>query len=111
MGGELAGGLAALGVELAAGVIFYGQSPNLADVPKIRAPLEGHYGVTDRRITAGVYDFALAMKAAGKHFAYSVYDAAHGFNDPPPARGYNPEAARLANARARAFLAKHLMPA
>lgn len=108
MGGQLVGALAAQGVDLAAGVIYYGTSPPLADVPNIRAPLEGHYGVTDRRITSGVYEFALAMKAAGNHFAYTVYDADHGFIDAPPARGYNPEATRLANARTSAFLAEHL---
>jgi carboxymethylenebutenolidase len=108
MGGQYVGQLATQGVVLAAGVIFYGASPALADVGRIRGPLEGHYGVTDRKITAGVYDFALAMKAAGKYFAYTVYDADHGFNDAPPARGYNPYAARMAHERTRAFLAEHL---
>ena len=111
MGGQLVGRLAALGVDLAAGVIYYGASPALDGVPQIRGPLEGHYGVTDRKITGGVYDFALAMKAAGKHFAYTVYDADHGFNDDPPARGHNAYAARLAQERATAFLAEHLKPA
>lgn len=111
MGGQLTGALAAQGVDLAAGVIFYGSSPKGEEVAKIRGPLEGHYGVTDRHITEGVYTFALAMKAHGRHFAYSVYDADHGFNDDPPARGYNPEAARQARERASAFLAKHLKPA
>jgi carboxymethylenebutenolidase len=108
MGGQLVGELATLGVDLAAGVIYYGSSPALERVPQIRGPLEGHYGVTDRKITAGVYDFALAMKAAGKYFAYTVYDADHGFNDDPPARGYNPYALRLAHERSSVFLAEHL---
>jgi carboxymethylenebutenolidase len=108
MGGQLVGELAALGVDLAAGVIFYGASPHLSNVPQIHAPLEGHYGVTDRKITGGVYDFALAMNAAGKHFAYTVYDADHGFNDDPPARGHNAYAARLARERSIEFLAEHL---
>jgi carboxymethylenebutenolidase len=109
MGGQLVGELAVLGVDLAAGVMYYGSTPALADVPRIRGPLEGHYGVTDRKITAGVYDFALAMKAAGKYFAYTVYDADHGFIDDPPARGYNPYATRLAHERSSAFFAEHLL--
>ena len=109
-GGELTGALAARGVDLAAGVIYYGKSPKSDDVKKIRGPLEGHYGVTDRHITESVYDFALAMHANGRHFAYSVYDAAHGFNDDPPARGHNPEAARQARERTDAFLAECLRP-
>jgi len=108
-GGTLTGALAALGVDLAAGVIYYGGSPKGDDVAKIRCPLEGHYGVTDRRITGGVYEFALAMKAAGRHFAYSVYDAGHGFIDAPPSLAYNAEASRQARDRAGAFLAQHLL--
>jgi carboxymethylenebutenolidase len=110
MGGQLVGGLAVRGVGLAAGVMWYGSTPDLSDAPNIRCPLEGHYGVTDRKITAGVYDFALAMRAAGKYFAYTVYDADHGFIDDPPARGHNAYATRLANTRSSAFLAEHLEP-
>lgn len=108
MGGQLVGQLAALGVDLAAGVMYYGATPALDQVERIRGPLEGHYGVTDRKITGGVYDFALTMKAGGKYFAYTVYDADHGFNDDPPARGHNPYAAKLARQRSSAFLAEHL---
>jgi carboxymethylenebutenolidase len=110
MGGQLVGSLAAQGVDLAAGVIYYGANPSLDSIPHIRGPLEGHYGVTDHKITGAVYEFALAMKAAGKHFSYSVYDADHGFNDDPPARGNNPEVARLAHQRSSEFLAEHLRP-
>jgi dienelactone hydrolase len=109
MGGRLTGALAALGADLAAGVIYYGGSPKAEEIANIRCPLEGHYGVTDERITGRVYEFALAMKAAGKHFAYSVYDADHGFVH-PPSHSYNPEAARLARERTLGFLAKHLKP-
>jgi carboxymethylenebutenolidase len=109
MGGQLVGELAVRGVDLAAGVMYYGSTPVLSDVAKIQSPLEGHYGVTDRKITAGAYDFALAMKAAGKYFAYTVYDADHGFIDDPPARGYNPYATRWANARSSVFLAERLV--
>lgn len=108
MGGRLTGALAALGVDLAAGVIYYGGSPKDEEVAAIRCPLEGHYGVTDTGITGKVYAFAQAMKAAGKHFAYSVYDADHGFNDPPPSHAWNAVAARQARERASAFLAQHL---
>jgi carboxymethylenebutenolidase len=107
MGGRLTAALAALGVELAAGVIYYGGSPKADEVAKIRCPLEGHYGVTDVGITGKVYEFARAMKAAGLHFAYCVYDADHGFND-PTAHAWNAQAAQQARERASAFLAKHL---
>jgi len=107
MGGRLAGELAAKGVDLAAGVIYYGSGPKPETLPNIRCPLQGHYAVTDRGITGKVYEFALAMHAAGKSFNYSVYDADHGFGE-SQARVYNPEAARIAGERAKAFLAKNL---
>lgn len=107
MGGRLTASLAAQGVDLAAGVIYYGGSPKNEEVAKIRCPLEGHYGVTDVGITGKVYEFAQAMKAAGLHFAYSVYDADHGFND-PEAHAWNADAARQARERSGAFLATHL---
>lgn len=107
MGGRLTGTLAGRGVDLAAGVVFYGGSPKADVVANIRCPMDGHYGVTDRRITGGVYDFALAMNAAGKHFSYSVYNADHGFVH-PPAHSHNPEAARLALERAGVFLERYV---
>ena len=107
MGGRLTAELAALGVDLSAAVIYYGTGPKPEAIPNIRCPVQGHYAVTDRGITGKVYDFALAMHAAGKSFNYSVYDADHGFGE-PQAKVYNPEAARLAQARSSEFLAKNL---
>ncbi len=107
MGGRLTATLAAQGVDLAAGVIYYGGSPKTDEVANIRCPLEGHYGVTDVGITGKVYEFAQAMKASGLHFAYSVYDADHGFND-PTAHAWNADAARQARERSSEFLAKNL---
>jgi carboxymethylenebutenolidase len=107
MGGRLTAELAALGVDLAAAVIYYGTGPKPEAIPNIRPPVQGHYAVTDRGITGRVYDFALAMHAAGKSFNYSVYDADHGFGE-PQAKVYNPDAARTASARTLEFLAQNL---
>lgn len=108
MGGRLVGELAVTGAELAAGVIHYGGPPKLELVPKIVAPLEGHYASTDTPITGKIPAFAEAMKAAGKEFSYYVYEADHGFT----LRGSKfPEAARLALTRSKAFLAARLRPA
>lgn len=107
MGGRLVGELAVTGAELAAGVIHYGGPPKLDLVPKIVAPLEGHYASTDTPITSKIPAFAAAMKAAGKEFSYYVYEADHGFT----LRGSKfPEAARLALTRSKAFLAARLRP-
>ncbi len=107
MGGRLTAELAATGAALSAAVIFYGGGPSAETIPNITCPVQGHYAVTDRGITGKVYDFALAMHAAGKTFDYSVYDADHGFGE-PRAKVYNPEAARVSGLRSNAFLAKHL---
>jgi carboxymethylenebutenolidase len=107
MGGRLSGELAASGAALDAAVIFYGPAPKAEMIPNIRCPMQGHYAVTDSGITPRVYEFALAMHAAGKPYEYSVYAADHGFGE-PVADVYEPRAARLATDRANAFLAQHL---
>jgi carboxymethylenebutenolidase len=108
MGGRLVGELAATGAALAGGVIHYGGPPKLEQVPKIVTPLEGHYASTDTPITSKIPAFAEAMGAAGKEFSYYVYEADHGFT----LRGSKfPEAARLALARSKDFLAARLRPA
>jgi carboxymethylenebutenolidase len=107
MGGRLVGELAATGAALAAGVIHYGSPPKLDLVPKIVAPLEGHYASTDTPITSKIPAFAAAMKAAGKEFTHYIYKADHGFS---LGNSRFPEAALLAMTRSRAFLAGHLHP-
>ena len=107
MGGRLVGELAATGAELAAGVIHYGSPPTLDLVPKIVAPLEGHYAATDTPITSKIPAFADAMKTAGKEFSYYIYEADHGFS---LGNTRFPEAAQLAMARSRKFLAEKLRP-
>jgi carboxymethylenebutenolidase len=104
----LAGELAAEGVDLAAAVIYYGGHPAIEKIPLIKCPIEGHYGVTDIGITDKVFGFAGAMHEAGKPFAYSVYNANHGFANVPGSLAYNAFAAEVAEARVQAFLARHL---
>ena len=110
MGGRLVGELAATGAALAAGVIYYGGPPKLELVPNIRCPLEGHYASRDEPITPRIPAFAAAMKAAGKDFAYYVYEADHGFSLSPESRSHNPEATRISMTRAKDFLAAKLKP-
>lgn len=111
MGGRLTGELAAQGVNLAAGVIYFGGHPGLDKVASIRCPLEGHYGVTDTGITPKVYPFAVAMHEAGKTFNYSVYNAGHGFTGHPTSPAFDVEAAEVSDHRTRLFLARHLKSA
>lgn len=106
MGGRLVGELAATGADFGAGVIHYGSPPPLDLVPRIKAPLEGHYASTDTPITGKIPAFAEAMNSAGKEFAYYIYDGDHGFS----LADNNPTAKRASMNRSRAFLDRHLQP-
>jgi carboxymethylenebutenolidase len=80
------GGLALLfttrSKDLSASVIYYGANPrNLDDVKGIAAPVLGHYGGADERITGAVPQLEETMKKYGKSFDYKIYPGApHGFN-------------------------------
>jgi carboxymethylenebutenolidase len=108
MGGGLSAQLACAEPELAAAVIFYGASPERADLAGLACPVLGFYGGEDPRITATVPELATAMEAAGKRYEWHIYAGApHAFfND--SRRSYNADAARDAWARLLRFFAAHL---
>ena len=90
---------AAAGADLGAAAIFYGRSPAAPLAAKIRCPVRGFYGASDRPINEGVPAFADAMKQAGASFEAQVYEGAgHAFfND--GRTSYRAAAARDAFAR------------
>jgi carboxymethylenebutenolidase len=93
---------------LDAGVPFYGRQPDLADVPKIKAPLLIHNASLDKRILDGAAPFEKALKAADKTFEAHVYQGAnHGFHNDTTPR-YDEDAAKLAWKRTVAFFKQHL---
>ena len=96
-GGALANQLAVNDPLLNAAVAYYGRQPEAADVPKIKAAVQLHYGGLDERINAGIPAYEEALKKAGIKYEVFVYEGAqHAFlNDTAPTR-YNPEAAKLA---------------
>jgi carboxymethylenebutenolidase len=96
-GGAIANQLAVHSDKLAAAVAFYGRQPEAADVPKIKARIQLHYGGLDERINAGIPAYEQALKAAGTKYELYIYDGAqHAFhNDTAPTR-YNEAAAKLA---------------
>lgn len=103
MGGGLSARLAASDKELAGAAIFYGRAPSDDQIASIQCPVRGFYGGLDAGITNEVPDFAAKMKAAGKDFAYEVYEGAHHafFND--TRASYHPKAARAAFAGVLSF--------
>lgn len=96
-----------LGSDLAGGVPFYGSSPNVEDVPKIKAPLMIQSAEVDERINASWPAFEAALKAAKVPYERHLYPGTqHGFHNDTTPR-YDAAAAKLAWERTLAFLNKH----
>ena len=97
-----------LGTELSAGVAFYGSSPDLADVPKIKAPLIIQSAENDQRINDSWPAYEAALKAAGAKYERFLYPGTqHGFNNNTTPR-YDATAAKLAWERTVAFFRANL---
>jgi carboxymethylenebutenolidase len=108
-GGAMSNSLAVNVPSLKAAVAFYGRQANAADVPKIKAAVQLHYGGLDERINAGIAAYEEALKKANIPYESYIYEGAnHAFhNDTAPTR-YNEAAAKLAWQRTLDFWAKYL---
>jgi carboxymethylenebutenolidase len=107
-GGGIANMMAVRIPELAAAVPFYGSQPDVADVPKIKAPLLLHYAGLDTRITSGWPAYEAALKANGKKYQAYIYENVnHGFHNDTTPR-YDKAAADLAWKRTIDFFDEYL---
>jgi carboxymethylenebutenolidase len=107
-GGGMVNYLATRLSDLAAGVPFYGSAPNLADVPKIKAPLMIQSAEVDERINASWPAFEEALKAANVRYERFLYPGTqHGFHNDTTPR-YDAAAAKLAWERTLAFFNKNV---
>lgn len=107
-GGGIVNELAIRMPDLAAGVAFYGAQPNVADVPKIRAPLLLHYAGEDERIDTGWPAYEAALREAGADYTAYLYEGAqHGFNNDTTPR-FDEDSADRAWRRTMDFFARHL---
>jgi carboxymethylenebutenolidase len=98
---------AALGVDLRAGVPFYGAAAETAGVAKIKAALLIQYAENDAGINAMWPAFEAAMRASGVTYQMYMYPGTlHGFHNNSTPR-YNEAAAKLAWERTVAFFKKH----
>ncbi len=108
-GGGMANQLAVNSPNLAAAVVYYGRSPDSADVAKIKVPMLLHYGELDRFINPGVPDFEAALKANGVKYSLHMYAGAnHAFNNDTSEARYNEAAAKLAWQRTIDFFNENL---
>lgn len=97
-----------LGTDLLAGVPFYGSSPNLEDVPKIRAPLLVQSAEADPRINESWPGFEQALKTANVRYERHLYPGTqHGFNNDTTPR-FDAAAAKLAWEWTIAFFNRYL---
>ena len=109
-GGAQSFAYAASQPALDAAVVFYGTSPEAADLAKIKAPVLGHYGSDDARVNVTVPPAEAEMKKLGKSYEANTYEGAgHGFLRQQEGReGANLKATQKAWPRTLAFLRQHL---
>jgi carboxymethylenebutenolidase len=108
-GGGMVNYLAVAAPDLDAGTVYYGRTPPLEEVAKIRAPLLLHYAGLDEQLTATVPAYEEALKKAGKSYTLYVYPGVnHAFNNDTGAARYDKVAATLAWERTIAFFDKSL---
>jgi len=108
-GGGMVNYLATAVPDLGAGVVYYGRTPPLEEVTKIRAPLLLNYAGLDEALTSTVPAYEQALKAAGKSYTLYVYPGVnHAFNNDTGAARYDKAAATLAWQRTIAFFDRNL---
>jgi carboxymethylenebutenolidase len=109
-GGARSFAYAAAQPGLNAAVVFYGTSPEAADLARIKAPVLGHYGSDDARVNATIPPAEAEMKKLGKTYEPHIYEGAgHGFLRAQEDReGANLKATQQAWPRTLAFLRQHL---
>lgn len=111
MGGGYSLALAIAEPRLKGAVINYGRLvTDPATIAKIRPPLLGNFGATDKGIPADdVKKFAEAVKSNGKQADFKVYEGAgHAFMNPNNTGGYDAAATEDAWKRIDAFFARTL---
>ncbi len=107
-GGGMVNFLATQLPDLAAGVPFYGSSPNAEDVPKIKAAMLIQSAEVDERINASWPAYETALKAANVRYErYQYPGTQHGFNNDTTPR-YDAAAAKLAWERTLAHFNKYV---
>lgn len=108
-GGAMSNNLAVNVPDLKAAVAFYGRQPAAADVPKIKAAVQLHYGSMDEGVNTGIAAYEEALKANKINYELYMYEGAqHAFHNDTSAARYNEQAAKLAWQRTLDFYAKHL---
>jgi carboxymethylenebutenolidase len=97
-----------MGLEMSAGVPFYGAQPSAEDTAKIKAPIDAQYAELDTRVTGGWPAFDAALTAANvPHEGHIYMGANHGFHNDTTPR-YDEAAAKEAWQRTLDWFNKYL---
>jgi carboxymethylenebutenolidase len=109
-GGARSFAYAAAQPKLDAAVVYYGASPESAELAGIRAPILGFYGGDDARVNATIAPAEEEMKRLGKTYEVHICEGAgHGFLRAQEGRdGANAKATQQAWPRTVAFLRERL---
>ena len=109
-GGARSFAYAAAQPALDAAVVYYGTSPETAELAKVRAPVVGLYGGDDARVNATIPAAETEMKRLGRVYEPNVYEGAgHGFvRQQDGKEGANLRATEKAWPRTVAFLRERL---
>ncbi|MBB3713799.1 carboxymethylenebutenolidase [Limimaricola variabilis] len=108
-GGGVVNKLAIAYPEMAAGVPFYGATPDSAQVARIEAPLMIQLAALDQRINAMWPEFQKALEENDKRYEAHIYpDVNHGFHNDTTPR-YDEAAAQLAEERMVAWFRTYLV--
>lgn len=109
-GGSRSFQMAALDPYPKAAVVYYGSSPDSVTLPRVKAPVQGHYGGDDARVNATIDPARKAMKKNKRPYEVYLYDGAgHGFLRQQEERdGANAKATEVAWPRTAAFLRQYL---
>jgi carboxymethylenebutenolidase len=107
-GGGRSFGYACIQPKLSAAIVYYGVSPDSAELVKLNVPVLGLYGGDDARVGATVAPASLEINRLGKTFEYEMFaGAGHGFlRDQSGRDGANLRATQKAWPRMLAFLRK-----
>ena len=108
-GGGIVNQLAVNSPDLSAAVPFYGDQPEAADVPRIRAKMMLHYAGIDDRINAGIPAFEAALEVSKISYVMYQYEKTqHAFHNDTAGVRYNKAAAELAWKRTIEFFKETL---
>jgi carboxymethylenebutenolidase len=109
-GGSQSFAYAAAQPALDAAVVYYGTSPEAAQLASIKAPVLGLYGGDDARVNTTIQPALDEMKKLGRTYDAAIYEGAgHGFlRDQEGREGANRKAAEQAWPRTIAFLKTNL---